>query len=370
MGTRSLKTEYWDFMRPIYRNAMIEAFEITVGSPAYNVQRRRFLQHMSGVGLKCLKSVIYPTVVLHESSACEIISEQITVYVPAYGHELTKSFHIALGGKQKMMNSVCDTGTVFNTGITLFDRALDSDETTESLKNVITLEYLLELISQKHTRRTDYSHVSRKPLIQVVLALVNEYFIRCHELMEKSRRASVWEEHTRSLLALFLAAVRGVEYSFEKHTPTDETYAFVLERALAFSKILAIDSLLAPDSDSDLFRPEVFDPILGLGKIFVIIDDIRDVLNDIQRGLWSYVTVKAALDYRVQVLEDGKKRDDRKILEDILSTDAIESSLQDMLTLYTHSFDQLQDYISPARVYPLKQVIKKILIYSLDLKEE
>jgi len=368
MDTNSPRAEYWDYLRPVYRETVADAFGMKVDDKKYPGQRHRFLQQMSYVGLKSFKSVIYPAVALRGNSAESVISRNITVYVPAYGHEITRSFHIALGGQQKMMNPVCDAGTVFNTGITLFDRALDSSECAGSLKTLVTYDYLLEIIAEKQERKKDV--VSDNPLVQIVVALVNEYFIRCHELLEMSSRTSVWEEHTRSLLALFLNALKGVTYSFVNHVPTQKTYTFVLERALAFSKILALDCLLSPDTDADLVCSEVFDPLLDLGKVFVILDDIRDLPDDIERGLWSYVSVKAQLDYGVQVLENAQKKEDKKLLREILSTRAVLKSMEDVFMYYTRAFDHLQKFIPLQRVYPLQNFIKKILTYSLNLKEE
>ncbi|KYK34861.1 MAG: hypothetical protein AYK18_13610 [Theionarchaea archaeon DG-70] len=370
MATPSLKAEYWKYLIPVYKQVLTETFGTEFETSQYERQKHRFMQQMSYIGTKNLKSLIYPLVLLRGVTVREITSQQITVYVLSYAYELTRAFHIAFGGRQKMMKPVCETGTVFNTGITLFDRALDSPENTETLKSIISYDYLLELISRKHQRKKDYSHFTEKPLVQVVIALVNEYFIRCHEFFEISKRVAVWEEHTESLLTLFLAAVKGIEYSFKTHVPVQETCAHVLERALAFSKILALDSFLSPDSDSDLFRQDVLDPILDLGKVFVIIDDIRDVPDDIQRGLWSYVILKGALNFNVQVLEDGKRRAESEILEDMLSTEAITQSLQDMFSFYTNSLETLEEFIPSRRVYPLRNLTEKILTYSMDLREE
>jgi hypothetical protein len=187
-----------------------------------------------------------------------------------------------------------------------------------------------------------FEAIENDPLItRITCALLKAYLEYCRNL-HSVFDYSVWAEFKNVIITAYRAEIDSL-HKVPLSKPVDSvTYQVLFNKgALIIWIILLTAALLS-------FGRRTLEPLLlksamfNLGKSIWIADDLADIVNDLDQGVWNYVTMKLNTEQNVPLTcNDGQIKDSEIVCSELLSTGVIELAANEMCESYYRSFQEL-----------------------------
>ena len=218
----------------------------------------------------------------------------------AFGYTQGRLIHELQGGNDDLKEKVAQISAIFNVGISLFDFVVDESPTGIEFYKTINQEFLkdlMDLTKEISLKNIHYKEDTADIIERLLILFIFAFGMKCRHIYQLSRNKDAWDRLSDSIFRLYYAEKTTCALQFNKIVSSDQWLDALKCKSVLPSRTHSLISEITMASDFEQGKNNVEDICCTIGHIFWLADDLSDIAKDLQAGIPSYITTKAAKFY-------------------------------------------------------------------------
>jgi len=218
----------------------------------------------------------------------------------AFGYTQGRLIHELQEGNDDFKEKVAQIAAIFNVGISLFDLVVDELSTGIELYKIINQEFLkdlMDLTKEISLKNVHYKEDTAAIIEPLLFLFIIAFGMTCRHIYHPARNKHAWDRLSNSIFRLYYAEKITSALQFNKIVSNDQWLDALKCKSVFPSITHSLISEMTMTSDSKQVKNNIADICCTIGHIFWLADDLSDIAKDLQAGIPSYITTKAAKFY-------------------------------------------------------------------------
>jgi len=221
----------------------------------------------------------------------------------AFGYTQGRLIHELQEGNDDLKEKVAQISAIFNVGISLFDLVVDELSTGIGFYKIINQEFLkdlMDLTKEISLKNVNYDENTADIIERLLIVFIFAFGMKCRHIYRLARNKHAWNQLSNSIFRLYYAEKTTSALEFNKIVSSDQWLDALKCKSVLPSITHSLISEITMASDSKQGKNNVEDICCTIGHIFWLADDLSDTAKDLQAGIPSYITTKAAKFYSLE----------------------------------------------------------------------